>query len=146
VESRSPPMGGKNQMGVSTCWSCRDQMPLDRSVVLVSAMRRMRLLMTKGTAARDKVADDRELESVTQNGAHAGYVLLLGGGSCSVHDHVRCLMCWHYLRGRRGECWRRKCSCLVCNKDNSPGRTVARSMGRPAVLLILHRWCRLFIC
>jgi len=93
--------------------------------------------------ARDRVAEVLEVGSVTELRAHAEYVLLVGQGGCSEYNHVCCLMCCHFQRGREvspGEmCLTFDCKRAGIHDSPGPDRPKNRSMGRPAVLLILHR-------
>jgi uncharacterized Fe-S cluster-containing MiaB family protein len=89
------------------------------------------------------VAEVLEVGSVTELRAHAEYVLLVGQDGCSEYDHVCCLMCCHFQKGREvspGEmCLTFECKRAGIHDSPGPDRPKNRSTGRPAVLLMLHR-------
>jgi hypothetical protein len=83
--------------------------------------------------ARDRVAEVLEVDSVTELRAHAEYVLLVGQDGGSEYDHVCCLMCCHFQRGREvspGEmCLTFDCRRAGIHDSPGPDRPKNRSMG-----------------
>ena len=57
--------------------------------------------MTKARTGRESTRQGcrRSRTRVSDGDAHAEYERLVGEDSCSVHDHVRWLMCCQFLRG-----------------------------------------------